>query len=241
MPKVKATRTSRFPKQFEINPNKKFYFNLCSCVVSCNKRLFVESHQNASKHQKALGSRSKLHIAHTLQTLLWFVNFFVEQSRLWCRHFKKVSAIFEKRHHSFGSSNTDFVEKVTKAFLSADIPWYKLNNKHIKNLFHDTGHSLPPDTTCRKTVVQLRADELERIKNVVRVHDTQLFLVVDRQTLCKVIPTSYMKIRERRTFVGEKDRRLVEFVGDQSPSSKPPPRSKREREERPKEMLWKAR
>ena len=32
-------------------------------------------------------------------------------------------------------SDTDFVEKVTKAFLSADIPSYKLNNKHIKNLF----------------------------------------------------------------------------------------------------------
>ena len=30
------------------------------------------------------------------------------------------------------SSDTDFVEKVTKAFLSADIPLYKLNNTHIK-------------------------------------------------------------------------------------------------------------
>ena len=28
------------------------------------------------------------------------------------------------------------------AFSSADIPLYKLNNKHIKNLFHDIGHSL---------------------------------------------------------------------------------------------------
>ena len=30
------------------------------------------------------------------------------------------------------SSDIDFVEKVTKAFLSADIPLYKLNNTHIK-------------------------------------------------------------------------------------------------------------
>ena len=29
------------------------------------------------------------------------------------------------------SSDTDFVEKVTKTFLSADIPLYKLNNTHI--------------------------------------------------------------------------------------------------------------
>ena len=33
------------------------------------------------------------------------------------------------------SSDTDFVKKITKAFLSADIPLYKLNNTHIKNLF----------------------------------------------------------------------------------------------------------
>ena len=29
------------------------------------------------------------------------------------------------------------MEKVCKAFLSADITLYKLNNKYIKNLFHD--------------------------------------------------------------------------------------------------------
>ena len=49
------------------------------------------------------------------------------------------------------SSDTDFVEKVTKAFLSADIPLYKLNNTHIKNLFCDIGHILLSETTCRQT------------------------------------------------------------------------------------------
>ena len=33
------------------------------------------------------------------------------------------------------SSDTDFVEKVTKAFLSADIPLYKLNNTHLETFF----------------------------------------------------------------------------------------------------------
>ena len=47
------------------------------------------------------------------------------------------------------SSDTDFVEKVIKAFLSADIPLYKLNNTHIKNLFRDIGHRLPSETTCK--------------------------------------------------------------------------------------------
>lgn len=59
------------------------------------------------------------------------------------------------------SSNSDFVKKVTKAFLSADIPLYKLNNKHVKNLFSDIGHSLPAESTCRKTVLKLGTDELQ--------------------------------------------------------------------------------
>ena len=48
------------------------------------------------------------------------------------------------------SSNSDFAEKVTKAFLSADISLYKLNNKHVKNLFSDVNNSLPADTICKK-------------------------------------------------------------------------------------------
>ena len=60
------------------------------------------------------------------------------------------------------SSDTDFVEKVTKAFLSVDIPLYKLNNTHIKNLFRDIGHRLPSETTCRRTALQLSEDELKQ-------------------------------------------------------------------------------
>jgi len=79
------------------------------------------------------------------------------------------------------SSDTDFVEKVTKAFLSADVPLYKLNNKHIKSFFCDIGHSLPSETTCRRTVLQLSADELQQIGNA--VHDKQIFWLLMR-ALC---------------------------------------------------------
>ena len=61
------------------------------------------------------------------------------------------------------SSDTNFVEKVTKAFLSANITLYKLNNTHIKNLFRDIGHRLLSETTCRRTALQLSEDELKRI------------------------------------------------------------------------------
>ena len=61
-------------------------------------------------------------------------------------------------------SNTDFVEKVIKAFSSTDIHLYKLNIKPIKNLFHDIDHKVPSETSCRKTVLLLGADELHRLR-----------------------------------------------------------------------------
>ena len=39
------------------------------------------------------------------------------------------------------------MEMTTKAFYSADIQLYKINNKHIKNLFQEIDHSLPSETT----------------------------------------------------------------------------------------------
>ena len=106
------------------------YCNLCNCAVSCNKSFLVDSHQNTSKHQKALGSRYEDLIPQTLQTFL-------------------------------RSSNFDFIEKVTKGFLSADILLRKLNNTHIKNLFRDIGHRLRSETICRRTALQLSKDELK--------------------------------------------------------------------------------
>ena len=97
--------------------NNQLYCNLCNCAVSYTKRFLVDGHRNMSKHQKALGSRSKNLIPQTSQMFLY--------------------------------SDTNFVEMVTKAFLSADIPsLYKLHNMHIKNLFRDIGHRLPSETTC---------------------------------------------------------------------------------------------
>ena len=79
------------------------------------------------------------------------------------------------------SSDTGFVEKLTKAFLSADIPLYKLNNTPIKNLFRDIGHRLPSETTSRRTALQLSEDELKRIQNA--VHDKQIFLIAHESTV----------------------------------------------------------
>ena len=87
------------------------------------------------------------------------------------------------------SSDTNFDEKITKAFLSADIPLYQLNNEHIKNLFRDIGHRLPSKTTCRRTALQLSEDELKRIRNA--VHEKQILLIVDESNLSG---TQYLNI-----------------------------------------------
>ena len=65
------------------------------------------------------------------------------------------------------------MEKVTKAFLSADIRLYELNDKNIKNLFSDVVHSLPAKSTCRKAMLKLGSDESQRIRNAV---DDELIL-----------------------------------------------------------------
>ena len=157
MPKVKTTYAyqipsivTKFPDEFMKSINNQLYCNLCNCAVFCNKRFLVDCYRNTLKHQKAVGSRSE--------------NFIPQTSQLFLR-----------------SSVTDFVEEVTsKAFLSADIPLYKLNNKHI-NLFRDIGHRLPSETTCRRTALQLSKDELKRIRNA--VHGEQIFVIVDESTL----------------------------------------------------------
>ena len=139
-------------------------------------------------------------------------SFLVDSHRNTSKHQKALGSISEnlipQTSQTFlGSSNTDFVEKVAKAFLSADIPLYKLDNTHIKNLFRDIGHRLPSETTCRRTALQLSEDELKRIRNV--VHDKQIFLIVDESTLSG---TQYLNI-----LVGSLETPYVSYLCDCQP------------------------
>ena len=66
MSKIKITyaykiqsKVKKFPDEFMESINNQLHCNLCNCAVSCNKRFLVDSHRKASKHQKALGSRSE--------------------------------------------------------------------------------------------------------------------------------------------------------------------------------------
>ena len=76
--------------------------------------------------------------------------FLVDSHRNTSKHQKALDSrsenLIPQTSQMFSRSNdTDFVKKVTNAFLSADIPLYKLNNTPIKNLFRDISHRLPSE------------------------------------------------------------------------------------------------
>ena len=50
---------------------------------------------------------------------------------------------------------TRFSTKVMEAFLSANIPLYKLNNPELKKLFASVGQPLLSETCCRRKVNEL--------------------------------------------------------------------------------------
>ena len=114
---------------------------------------------------------------------------YVETSKSVGQQIYSISLIPQTLQTFLRNSDTDFVEKVTKAFLSADIPLHKLNNTHIKILFRGIDLRLPSETTCRRTALQLSEDELKQIRNA--VHDKQMFLIVDESTLSG---TQYLNI-----------------------------------------------
>lgn len=95
------------------------------------------------------------------------------------KHRKAVSLQTPKQ--SLLSSNISpreqFIQKVTKAFLSADIPLHKLNNPAITDLFQYLGHIPPSETSCRSRVNSLAEEELNSI--IEGLTGKQIFMVID--------------------------------------------------------------
>ena len=75
----------------------------------------------------------------------------------------------------------DFAEKVTKAFLCADIPLHKLRNSHLSSLFKKLGNPLPSERKCRSKVEKLAEEEALRLKDYLK--DQQMFMVVDESDI----------------------------------------------------------
>ena len=75
----------------------------------------------------------------------------------------------------------DFAEKVTKAFLCADIPLHQLRNSHLSSLFEELGNPLPSEGKCRLKVEKLAKEEALRLKDYLK--DQEMFMVVDESDI----------------------------------------------------------
>jgi len=152
MPKTPASTRHKsaaiirdFPTEFISTPTSELYCKLCSCIVKCEKRFFVEKHRASNKHKSRL-----------------------EQST--------SSSTFTQNFLSSTSTN-DFATQVARAFVSADIPLWKLRNNQLRDLFAGIGHPLPSEQTCRLTIPNIYNDEIARIKALMA--GKPIFLVVD--------------------------------------------------------------
>ena len=71
----------------------------------------------------------------------------------------------------------DYIDKVTAAFLSADIPLYNLNNPDLQALFKYVGQRVPSESACRKRIDDMVKLEVNRVRNI--LSDKVIFMVID--------------------------------------------------------------
>ena len=76
-----------------------------------------------------------------------------------------------------------FSERITTAFLSADIPLKKISHPAIKDLFSSMNHILPSESSCRNNVEQLYHEVCLKIKKIVENED--IFIVFDETSIGK--------------------------------------------------------
>lgn len=74
-------------------------------------------------------------------------------------------------------SKWDFARDVSKSFLSADIPLWKLRNPELRRLFARMGHPLPSEETCRSRINLLYDEEIGKLRDFVK--EKPIFFVVD--------------------------------------------------------------
>ncbi|OAF69826.1 hypothetical protein A3Q56_02421 [Intoshia linei] len=69
-----------------------------------------------------------------------------------------------------------------KAFISADIPFSKLRNKHLQKLFNNMKFPLPSETSCRDLEKKVYENSMIDIKNYLS-NRNEFFMIVDETSL----------------------------------------------------------
>ena len=83
--------------------------------------------------------------------------FSIDKHRQSTKHHKALSSTSQQRQQPPSIPTTsfhwnDYVGKVTSAFLSADIPIYKLNNPDLQAIFKYFDQKAPSESACQKRV-----------------------------------------------------------------------------------------
>ncbi|KAL4113266.1 hypothetical protein QTP88_016925 [Uroleucon formosanum] len=156
-PKPKAyDRLNNFVKEFGetifLADNSVLFCKICDIKVSSEKRFTVIQHIKTSKHIQGL-NRLQLKSTKTQQL---------------------VSTSFSKKN--------DFNRDSCKAMLSANIPLYKLENKHFREFFElYTKKEIPKEATLRKGYVDdLFVETIEKIKKC--VDGKKIWVSIDETT-----------------------------------------------------------
>ena len=97
--------------------------------------------------------------------------FSVDKHRQSTKHHKALSSTSQQRQQPLSIPTAsfdwnDYVRIVTAAFLSADIPLYKLNNSDLQALFKYLGQKAPSESACRKRIDDIGKCEVNRICNI---------------------------------------------------------------------------
>lgn len=73
--------------------------------------------------------------------------------------------------------SSDFAKKLVNAFLEANIPLHKLAHPSIRQLFQETGRTVPSATSCRNVVDQLSQEAFDEVRK--KLSNKKIFLMVD--------------------------------------------------------------
>ena len=116
----------------------------------------------------------------------------VDKHRLSAKHQKILSSTVQQRQQPIDSTNVgwdDYVGKATSAFLSADIPLYKLRNPEMQSLFQFLGRKAPSESTYRKRDDDMGKCKVDRVCEILL--DKIIFMVIDESKIsgCKYLNT----------------------------------------------------
>ncbi|KAJ4439531.1 hypothetical protein ANN_07655 [Periplaneta americana] len=102
------------------------YCKICEVKVSAEKRFTVDQHVNREKHKRGLQAGER-----------------------------KKQQMLLGQCTSANSANSMFYEELCQAFVSANIPFHKLNNNVFRDFLQKyTGKSIPDESTIRKNYIE---------------------------------------------------------------------------------------